>query len=214
MKLAVITSALLLGAAAGCTDRASAPSAAPIDSELPIEPAVDHQSAHDIPPATAPAAATAILRANGAVGFDGFSAAHWGADEQAVHEAWGAGLEAMPADMPESCRYLLPRARPSDGFGVGFMLEGERLVRVDVDRPEIEAPGGGRVGMTADRIVQLHGDDVEMQSHKYVDGGRYLRVPDPSGGQSVLVFETDAAGRVTAWRVGVPPQVDYVEGCS
>ncbi|HWI23748.1 MAG TPA: lectin, partial [Lysobacter sp.] len=33
-------------------------------------------------------------------------------------------------------------------------------------------------------------------------------------GKGVLVFETDAAGKVTAWRAGVPPQVDYVEGCS
>jgi hypothetical protein len=29
-----------------------------------------------------------------------------------------------------------------------------------------------------------------------------------------LVFETDAAGKATAWRVGLSPQVDYVEGCS
>jgi hypothetical protein len=28
------------------------------------------------------------------------------------------------------------------------------------------------------------------------------------------VFETDAGGTVTEWRAGVPPQVDYVEGCS
>jgi len=29
-----------------------------------------------------------------------------------------------------------------------------------------------------------------------------------------LLFETDAAGKITRWRVGVPPQIDYVEGCS
>jgi hypothetical protein len=31
---------------------------------------------------------------------------------------------------------------------------------------------------------------------------------------ATLVFEIDADGRVTAWRAGLPPQVDYVEGCS
>ena len=34
------------------------------------------------------------------------------------------------------------------------------------------------------------------------------------GGNGKLVFETDAAGKVSAWRAGVEPQVDYVEGCS
>jgi hypothetical protein len=27
------------------------------------------------------------------------------------------------------------------------------------------------------------------------------------------VFETDAAGRIVSWRIGVPPQIYYVEGC-
>ncbi|HMT37998.1 MAG TPA: lectin, partial [Thermomonas sp.] len=33
----------------------------------------------------------------------------------------------------------------------------------------------------------------------------------------VLVFEVDGTGdeaRATTWRIGLPPQVDYVEGCS
>ena len=37
------------------------------------------------------------------------------------------------------------------------------------------------------------------------------------GGNGVLLFETDGKGdddKVTAWRIGVPSQVDYVEGCS
>lgn len=29
-----------------------------------------------------------------------------------------------------------------------------------------------------------------------------------------LVFEVDAADNVTSWRVGLSPQVEYVEGCS
>ena len=35
-----------------------------------------------------------------------------------------------------------------------------------------------------------------------------LRDPRPVSG------ETDAQGRATEWRVGLSPQVDYVEGCS
>ena len=44
-----------------------------------------------------------------------------------------------------------------------------------------------------------------------IDGWRRIEDPD---GEGVLVFETDASGRVTEWRAGLPPQVDYVEGCS
>ena len=42
--------------------------------------------------------------------------------------------------------------------------------------------------------------------------GEYLRIE--GHGDTVLVFETDEDGTVTEWRVGVPPYVDYVEGCS
>ena len=43
-------------------------------------------------------------------------------------------------------------------------------------------------------------------------GASYLRVPLPDG-QGALVFETDAEGKVVRWRAGLPPQIDYLEGC-
>ena len=76
------------------------------------------------------------------------------------------------------------------------------------------APGGGKVGMDADEIRSLYAGRVEETPHKYIEGGSYLGVEDISGGKGKLVFATDASGKVTSWRVGVPPQVDYVEGCS
>ena len=54
---------------------------------------------------------------------------------------------------------------------------------------------------------------IEQQNHKYVEGGHYLRAGADSG-EGVVVFETGADDVVTEWRVGLPPQVDYVEGCS
>ncbi|MBA3486793.1 MAG: hypothetical protein H0T88_06345 [Lysobacter sp.] len=218
MRMTVTALTLLLAAMAGCADQTPVPPALPPASDPPVQAdTVDHQPRYDIPPAAAPALpapATDAPSANHAVGFDGFGDALWGADEQAIRDAWGAGLETMPSDLPEGCRYLLPRARPNDGYGMGFMLEGQRLVRIDVDSASTVAPGGGRIGMTADQIMQLHGDAVEVQNHKYVQGGRYLRIPDPAGGGAVILFETDASGRVSEWRIGMPPQVDYVEGCS
>ena len=48
----------------------------------------------------------------------------------------------------------------------------------------------------------------------YVDGGNSLAFVSSGVAPSRLVFETDAGGIVTEWRVGLSPQADYVEGCS
>jgi hypothetical protein len=94
------------------------------------------------------------------------------------------------------------------------MIEGGRFARIDVRADDIVAPGGGRAGMNAEEIEALYPGRIEERPHKYVEGGKYLRIPDEMGGEGVLLFAADEQGRVTEWRVGVPPQVDYVEGCS
>ena len=38
--------------------------------------------------------------------------------------------------------------------------------------------------------------------------------PFVDGSDEPLVCETDEGGTVTEWRVGVPPYIDYVEGCA
>lgn len=39
-----------------------------------------------------------------------------------------------------------------------------------------------------------------------------FRVDGENG--AVLIFDIGANGKIKAWRVGVPPQIDHVEGCS
>lgn len=117
------------------------------------------------------------------------------------------------AQDPAACHYLFQQPRPEHGYGTAFMVEGGRFVRVDVDDPSAVAPGGGRIGMPASGIAGLYPGRIEARPHKYVDGAKYLRVTR-DGSQAVLLFETDAAGQVQEWRIGLPPQVDYVEGCS
>jgi hypothetical protein len=48
--------------------------------------------------------------------------------------------------------------------------------------------------------------------HKYEPGAHDVRIVGDNHG--VLLFETDATGKITRWRMGVPPQIDDVEGCS
>lgn len=161
------------------------------------------------PPATAPASALAPLAAD----FTGFGPVPFGADAEALRLAWGGALEGKAdGNDANACYYLFPQPRPEQGYGTGFMIEGAHFVRVDVDDPSTTAPGGGRIGMSAAEIGSLYPGRVEEQPHKYVEGARYLRVAR-DGTDAVLLFETDAGGTVQEWRIGVPPQVDYVEGC-
>ncbi|HVI25686.1 MAG TPA: lectin [Xanthomonadaceae bacterium] len=142
---------------------------------------------------------------------NGYAALRFGMDEPALRAAWdGPALQGLGEG--EACRYLSPEGQAAPAV-LAFMLEGGRFVRYDVGQGNaaIAAPGGGRIGMDANAVRALY-PGAQQQPHKYVPEGRVLRVPLQGG--TVLVFETGADGRVSAWRVGLPPQVDYVEGCS
>jgi hypothetical protein len=178
------------------------------------DPALD-EPVEEVPPATAPDAAAAL--APRVADFSGFGPAPFGAEAEALQLAWGGPLEGGAQDGADQaaggCHYLFPQPRPVQGYGTGFMIEGGRFVRVDVDDPAATAPGGGRIGMAGPEIAALYPGRVEQRPHKYVEGASYLRVTR-EGSDTVLLFETDAGGVVQEWRIGLPPQVDYVEGCS
>ena len=152
--------------------------------------------------------------ADGTITFKGFGPAHFGATAEEVRMAWGGDLGDAKPDEAGGCYYLIPPPVGTDGYRTAFMIEGDKFARIDVRRDDVTAPGGGMVGMTTSQVITLY-PGIEQQPHKYSDG-QYLRVKDSAGG-GVLLFETDGKGddaRVTEWRIGVPPQVDYVEGCS
>ena len=131
-------------------------------------------------------------------------------DEIDFDKTWGDVLKGAP-EQGSSCYYKSPkRVKLSADFI--FMFEHGRFVRYDVGSAKEVAPGGGKVGMSAEEIHQLYGPEVVVQPHKYVEGGKTLRIAAPDG-DGALVFETDAQGKITRWYVGIPPQVDYVEGC-
>lgn len=151
--------------------------------------------------------------------YAGFGPATYGSDAEAVRQAWGRDMDGMPPKAApgeaEGCYLLTPKGlRTGDGRpALHFMIEGGRFVRTDVRGTAYAAPGGGRVGMIAAQVEALHAGALERQPHKYVDGAQYMRVRDAASGHA-LVYETDAAGTVTTWRIGQVPQVDYVESCS
>jgi len=199
--------AIALALAACSSDRTERPHDAA--AAKPATPAAP-DSAPPPQPVPAPAATPGPMPANGAIGYSGFGPARFGTTAEEVRMAWGKDMTGGPGD-PQGCYYLYPEPHQKGSHRIGFMIENQRFSRLDVDVADIVAPGGGRVGMSAAEIGQHYADLVE-QPHKYVEGAKYLRHTDAASG-AVLVFETDASGKVTAWRLGTPPQVDYVEGC-
>jgi hypothetical protein len=160
-------------------------------------------------PDVSTAATSSVPVGPGAARYDGYGATRFGVDEAAFRHAWQSELTGTPT-ADGSCHYLSPKwaKSPAD---IGFMFERGRFVRYDVGTAKETAPGGGKVGMTVEQIRALYGSGLEQSPHKYVEGAYYLRMA--RNRSEVLLFETDAAGKIIRWRVGVPPQIDYVEGC-
>lgn len=194
---------------------ADAPPAFPAGDAMddPAAPPPLDNPDEDVPPATVEDVPPGGLPAPGTITWQGFGSAAFGADQEAVRQSWGRDLGTPRPDEPGGCYYLIPQPQDGDGFSVAFMIEGDRFSRIDVLAPQVEAPGGGRVGMRAEDVERLHAGRVETLPHKYLFGARYLRIEAPQGEGSVLVFETTDDGDISQWRIGVPPQVDYVERC-
>ena len=219
MKLALPTLTLgILLAIAACADRDAEDAASSTTA-----PPVPGQAARDdrddsLPGTSAPGSAAGDpAPADGPASYRGFAGAEFGMDAAQVRAVWDGELEGGPGDGPgaesASCFHLSPAGQPSMGY-FALMFGEDGFARYSVANDQMTAPGGGRRGMDDAEIVQLYGDGkVERQPHKYSDG-EYLRIRDPAGSDAVLIFETDAEGTVTEWRVGLPPQVDYVEGCA
>ncbi len=200
MKCHVLIAAAAL-ALAGCGQ------AGPSASSTADLPSVASSSARPAAATSTPATTASDTMAR----YDGYGDMRFGMDEATFDKAWGGELKGAPE--PDSpCFYKTPKWVKSSG-NLAFMFEAGHFVRYDVGTAKEAAPGGGRVGMDEARILALYGARVQAQPHFYVDGAKYLRIAAPRG-DGVLLFETDEHGKVTRWRAGVPPQVDYVEGCS
>lgn len=172
-----------------------------------VEPAADTAAA---PAAAGAAAASADTASQGPAHLDGYGPLRLGSTLDEVRTAW---KEPLRGDVPDDyCHVLRPEGSQADD--VILMIEGKRLVRYDVRNDRIVAPGGGKVGMSLGQLQTLYPDRGDLTPHKYDERGHNLRVRPAADGGAVVNFEIDGDGKVTAWRVGKTPQVDYVEGCS
>jgi hypothetical protein len=208
MKSILPLAAVLVLALSACKREAPVETT-PVADDAP--PATD-QSAQEPPPADVPMTpAESSTPVATDARFDGYGDMRFGMTADEAKQAWGGELKGIPAE-GEGCYHLSPKwvKAPAE---FAFMIEGGKFVRYSTESDKYVAPGGGKRGMGAAEIRKLY-PGAEERPHKYVEGGKNLRIKDSGGGNGVLVFETDADGKVSSWRVGVPPQVDYVEGCS
>jgi hypothetical protein len=110
------------------------------------------------------------------------------------------------------CLYSKPQGLP----GVGFMVINGKIARVDVwDNRQIKTFRGAKIGDSEARIKQLYGNQIKVEQHEYRRNGHYLVfVPKDKADQNFrVVFETDGQ-KVTQFRSGRLPEVEYVEGCA
>lgn len=144
--------------------------------------------------------------------FTGFGDLAFGIAAADMETAWGGALGERGKAENDTCYFLTPTWTrvPAE---LSFMIGDGRFVRFGTGSARFVAPGGGRIGMGQAEIEALYPGRVEVQPHKYSDG-KYLRIRDAAGGDGVLIFETDEHGVVEEFRVGLPPHVDYVEGCA
>jgi hypothetical protein len=213
--LFVALASLPLAACKPATTEAPATSAG-TDGAVTEAPAAVPATPDESPaPATQPTTASAPDAQPSAIAqasFSGYGDMKLGITVEEATAAWGGELNGKPSE-GSTCYYLTPKwvKAPRD---FAFMAENGKFVRYDVGTDKEAAPGGGKVGMTVDQLQKLYNNSLQSAPHKYVEGGKNLSVAASGVAPSKLVFETDAAGKVTAWRVGLSPQVDYVEGCS
>lgn len=121
-----------------------------------------------------------------------------------------AGLPAGGADTDSACHYL---ALPNLPKRLGVMLESGLVTRIDVRDTSVATAEGIRVLSPQDSALAAYAGRVQVQPHKYSRGWSYLVVMPPGDSLHRIVFEGDG-NRVTMYRVGRVPAVEYVEGCS
>jgi hypothetical protein len=114
---------------------------------------------------------------------------------------------AIPAKVDE-CQYIRPK---KGGQGVAFMFEKNTLSRVDVTSGSSKTVEGVGIGDTEAKINSVYSGRVKSGPAKY-GNGHTLVVTPKNGSDYRIVFETDGS-KVTKFRSGREPAVEYVEGC-
>jgi hypothetical protein len=200
-RSAVLAAITLAVTTLGCTSRADRAADTAADSGASPE------TARASAPAVGedPAVPTAWV-----VRPDGIGPVRTGMTLAELSSVLGEQVRAAYADF-EGCDYVRASRFPG---GLALMVLNDTVARVDVDGDSIRTAEGARVGDSEERILTLYKGRVEVQPHKYTGPtGHYLVVSVPGDSLHRIIFETDGT-RVTEYRAGRLPAVEFVEGCA
>ena len=182
------SSVLLLAAVAACSEASERP--APVDTAR-TEPAAVDSSAWAVDDRAAGPLAIGMTTA-------------------AAERALGAALRAAD-DVVEGCATIVVPGGPA---GLSLMFVNDTLVRFDVADSVPRTRAGVGVGSGEGAVEAAYGPRVLVGPHKYdAPPAHYLTVVPTADSAYAIVFETDGA-RVTRYRAGRRPEVEWVEGCS
>jgi hypothetical protein len=209
---AIAAFALAVTACAKEAERAAQrPDSATTRVTTPAIPTARDSSAAPAAPTTPPPASPAPAAPNYTVTEHGIGPLRAGMTFAEGDAALGGALLVPTSVDTTGCDYLVWDGGPP---GVHVMFDGHHVGRIDVDTASIATSVGARVGDDEARIKRLYPGQVTVTPHKY-ENGHYLTVT-PQGAADKrfrIIFET-AGGRVTRYRAGILPSVEYVEGCS
>lgn len=140
--------------------------------------------------------------------FDGLGRIVVGLTVAEATARYGPGF--APSAESEGCDYVsIPGGPP----GAMVMVEGDRLVRVDIFDARIATDRGIRIGDTEADVRRAYPGLVRQEEHPYSGPEwHYLIVTPPDDSAFKLVLETDG-WRVVNFRVGLAKPVEYIEGC-
>jgi hypothetical protein len=193
-KQLLFTGVCLLLLATGCTRPASS-GAASSDTTSPPMTVAD----------------SATVRTGLTVTATGYGSLRVGMTVRDAATALGSPVPSM-VGLDTACAYVKFDNQPA---GMRIMVVRGNVARLEIDSASIATGLGARVGDPESRVKDLYGSRVVVQPHKYDPSGHYLIVNPipPTDTGFALVFETDS-GRVTKYRAGRTPEVEWVEGCS
>ena len=179
-----------------------------VDSVSPPEDgplASDETAGQASPPDEAPRQAGSECST---VTVEGLCGVTFGMTAEEAMVAHASGLEDMGgAAEPEACYYLGPEP---GNYDVGYMVVDGQVQRIDIRAPGVSTSEGVEVGMPAGEVEGIY-PNLERAPNKYTDRDNLIV---NLGGDTKLIMETDETGNIASYRVGIPPAVDYVEGCA
>jgi hypothetical protein len=194
--------AAVLGLALASCGEATAPEGVHAHSPEAVEPAPLDPNAD--------AAEQAALASCGAVTAQGYCGIAFGMAPAAAHAKFPVALEMYSAGDPGDPNRCYEMFAVAPVQGVSFLVEMNRIGRLDVLSGGARTADGFGVGTPATDIKARFGDAIREQPNKYEDEISELVV---SEGGTKFIFEIQD-GSVRAWRAGVLPTIDYVEHCS